>query len=765
MQWLTFMVSLACVFGLASGAVGLPAQAATPTTTEARYVPGEVVIGWQPGSVESPAIARPGELDEDRESQAWQRAVQTLARRTGLEVLDAHLAHRVARLAAPAGREWAAIAHLRTLPWITYAEPNYIIHVPLPRAQDTAVELSGLTRGSELSSPASVSSKPQGIVVYPNDPFIGDQWNIRRIGAAAAWAVTMGSHSIAVAVIDSGIDRTHPEFAGRLLPGYDYVNSDNDPSDDYGHGTHVAGILAAAANNATGIAGLAPNVKILPLKVLDAGGAGTYANIASAIRRAADSNVQVINLSLGGFYPSSDLQAAVNYAARKALIVAAAGNCAQGGPQCNYQVNPSYYPAAYAGVLAVAACDRYDNWASYSGYKPYIALTAPGGTWSDPIWSTVPGGYDFMYGTSMATPLVSASAALVWTLAPAATYAQVGDILKSTADKVGPYAYTGGRNDYFGSGRLNVAKAVRWAYPPSLTPITETQTLLLGGPVAQQSLRLPLVNPSDQAVWWQATVTQGMGWLNISPISGSTSYSNPNTLVLWAGPTALPVGTYSGVIQVQSIYPQVGGFNIQVRLQIADTVRQVRLPLVSNQALKAIWIDPLAGGQALDLANDSARQLPLPFPVNFYGRTYSAIWVSDNGLAFFGRPDLGATYNRSGCLPSATAPNDAIYVLWQDWNPDLGGQIYAHHPASDRYVLTWHQMRRTAGDSPHSFQLVLLRDGRLLLQYQVVEALVQGTIGIENFDGTVAEQVVCDGVGRPVNSGDALFLWPILPWQ
>ncbi len=313
-----------------------------------------------------------------------------------------------------------------------------------------------------------------------------------------------------VAVIDSGIDRNHSEFAGRLAPGWDYVNNDADPTDDYGHGTHVTGIIAAAANNGVGVAGLAANVRILPLKALDSQGVGTYANIALAIRRAADNNAQVINLSLGGTVPGADLSDAISYAlSRNALVIAAAGNCAQGGAECGGSSNPDYYPAAYPGVVAVGATDHYDNWASYSGYKSYVDLAAPGGVDWDQITSTVPGGYGLRYGTSMATPLVSAAAALVMTYLPAATYTEVADILKNTADKVGPYAYIGGRNDYYGAGRLNVARAVRWAYPPSLKPIAQPGGFLLGGAMSQASVTLPLTSDSDRPQNWQATVSPG----------------------------------------------------------------------------------------------------------------------------------------------------------------------------------------------------------------------------------------------------------------
>ena len=245
-----------------------------------------------------------------------------------------------------------------------------------------------------------------------------------------------------------------------------------------------------------------------------------------------------MNLSLGGLVQNYDeqqtLQSAVDYAvARNVLVVAAAGNCAQGGQGCGYP-NPMFYPAACNGVFAVAASDHFDNWATYSNYKSYVSLAAPGGLAEDALLSTVPGGYGFKYGTSMATPLVSGAAALVWTMQPAASYQQVAAILKDTADKVGanpltgqPLTYTNGRNDYFGYGRLNVGQAVRRAYPPTLTPITETQEFLLGGSMTQQTRLLTLINPSSQQVQWRATVVRGDSWLSIVPTSGIADVRQP----------------------------------------------------------------------------------------------------------------------------------------------------------------------------------------------------------------------------------------------
>ncbi len=187
------------------------------------------------------------------------------------------------------------------------------------------------------------------------------------------------------------------------------------------------------------------------------------------------------------------------------------------------------------------------------------------------------------------------------------------------------------------------------------------------------------------------------------------------------------------------------------------------LPLAPRASLSMTWFDPTATGLPLNLANNSARQLLLPFPVRFYGRVYNEIWVSDNGLATFNQPYTGTL--TSGCLPSASRPNNAIYVLWEDLNPSLGGQVYAHRPDSDRFVITWLQTPRVDGTRPQSFQLVLMRDGRLVFQYLSIQTPVQALIGAENYDGVAFRQLRCAGVGQPVRSGDAFVVQPRLPWE
>lgn len=206
--------------------------------------------------------------------------------------------------------------------------------------------------------------------LVPNDPDYSKQWNLRSINAEAAWDSATGK-AVTVAVIDTGISPV-PDLKGtRLVKGYDFVNDSPEAKDDNGHGTHVAGTIAQATNNRVGVAGVAFDAALMPLKVLSAGGGGTVADIAEAIRFAADNEAQVINMSLGGAGDSRVLKDAIDYAHSKGVfIVAAAGNANR---------NAAEYPARYPHVMAVAAIGPSEAKAPYSNYGAGVDIAAPGG--------------------------------------------------------------------------------------------------------------------------------------------------------------------------------------------------------------------------------------------------------------------------------------------------------------------------------------------------------------------------------------------------
>jgi subtilisin family serine protease len=310
----------------------------------------------------------------------------------------------------------------------------------------------------------------------PNDPRYAEQWNFQMVGAEAAWKRSRGT-GVVVAVIDTGVSGTSSgkgqacrDFGSTTFTaGYDFVNRDTDPYDDHGHGTHVAGTIAEATNNSEGVAGLAYGATIMPLKVLSASGSGTSADIADAIRWAADKGANVINMSLGSPFPDAVIRSACTYASKKGVvIVAAAGNSGKQGVG---------YPAAYSECIAVSSVGPSGKLAGYSSWGKQVALAAPGGDiggYSDrdesagilqntnlPVEYGGQGdGYYAFQGTSMASPHVAAAAALVMAQG-IKDPAKVRKALTESAAKV-----TGGDVKKYGAGILNVdnatALAAKW---------------------------------------------------------------------------------------------------------------------------------------------------------------------------------------------------------------------------------------------------------------------------------------------------------------
>lgn len=303
----------------------------------------------------------------------------------------------------------------------------------------------------------------------PPDPLWGSQVEQRLVRAPQAWSLERGVYTTVVAVVDTGVQLSHPDLAARLVPGWDFVNKDNRPGDDNGHGTSVAGIVAATSNS-IGVVGMCSRCKLMPVKALAANGTGWWSVAAKAIIWAADHKADVVNLSFGGPTGGSTLQNAINYARSKgAVVVGAAGNSGLSTP---------FYPAALSGVVSVAAADSRDlrfDWSNYS--TSWVDLAAPGCT-----WATMRGGsYGGFCGTSAATPIVSGIAALVESARPSLTGAQIESILFASTVRT-PFAYTR-------LGRIDAYKAVYRALHHS-SPSTP---LLM--PAA------PLLNPASEVTF------------------------------------------------------------------------------------------------------------------------------------------------------------------------------------------------------------------------------------------------------------------------
>jgi type VII secretion-associated serine protease mycosin len=301
----------------------------------------------------------------------------------------------------------------------------------------------------EVDSPVSALGLP--------DPLRPQQWALDNVPYEEAWSHTNGA-GVIVAVVDTGVRADHEDLGGRVLAGHDFVGPGDGRTDPNGHGTHVAGIIAANADNGVGIAGAAPGVHILPVRVLDAGGSGSMSTVAAGIIWAADHGARVINLSLGGDSDSVGVRVAMQYAISKgAIVVAAAGN---NGDKPVPERNHPTYPGADPEAVAVAAVDASLNHPGFSNTGAYVDLAAPGvGVLS--TFSSARNAYAFMDGTSMATPYVSAAAALVVATNPALKPAQVAATLEDTARDLGP----AGPDGAFGHGLVNPLAAVIAATP------------------------------------------------------------------------------------------------------------------------------------------------------------------------------------------------------------------------------------------------------------------------------------------------------------
>jgi serine protease len=344
-------------------------------------------------------------------------------------------------------------------------ERLFIVDVPRERLAELVRAVAGDPRVSHAEENTLYTAS-----YVPDDPRYGEQWNLPMIGAPAAWDHARGK-GVIVAVIDTGIAyQDGPRFkavedlAGAdFVEGYDFVNDRVEALDDHGHGTHVAGTIAQRTGNGRGVAGVAFEATLMPLKVLSAQGSGTAADIADAIYFAADEGARVINMSLGGGSASAVMGDAVAYARKKGVVVVcAAGNNGRGVVE---------YPAAYPGAFAVSAVGPSGELASYSSWGKELAIAAPGGdterggtkagVLQNTIDPTRPGATDVYLafnGTSMATPHVAGAAALV--ISAGVTDADdVERILRASAKDVGGQAWS----ERYGDGLLDVAAAAQQA--------------------------------------------------------------------------------------------------------------------------------------------------------------------------------------------------------------------------------------------------------------------------------------------------------------
>jgi serine protease len=381
------------------------------------------------------------------------------------------------------------------IPISAYSSHDRLYRIDFPSADEAAAAMAKLSNDRDVESvdydslatipPDEVATQAEGSMEaecqgagaarpseYPNDPCFKYQWHLRQVGLPEAWKLGTGK-DVVVAVIDTGVTKVADLADTKFVPGYNFLTNDANADDDHGHGTHVAGTIAQSTNNKLGVAGVAPGVAIMPLKVLSARGSGSMAGIAQAIRWAGDHGASVINMSLGGPFPVGTIASAVKYARSKGVVViAAAGNDGRGRVS---------YPARYPGVVAVAATQFDETTTFYSNWGAQIDIAAPGGNVRvdqngdgkpDGVLqhTIVPGNisktdYLWFMGTSMASPHAAGVAALI-VGAGVRNPDAVEEVLLDTARK--PKATTAGGgaqgariDDHYGAGVIDAAAALR----------------------------------------------------------------------------------------------------------------------------------------------------------------------------------------------------------------------------------------------------------------------------------------------------------------
>jgi subtilisin family serine protease len=307
-----------------------------------------------------------------------------------------------------------------------------------------------------------------------NDPMLGSEWHLNKIGAATAWDSVQGA-GVIIAILDSGMDSAHPDLAGNAVAGYNTYDNNTSTADVCGHGTKAAGSAAATANNAAGVAGVAGQARIMPVRIAYNNSGSCYAyfsTMASGVTWAADHGARVVNISYANVPTSSAVQSAANYLKGKGgLLFVSAGN---------YNRDEGFTPTDT--MIPVSATDSADNRASFSSYGSFVALSAPGAG----IYTTVQGGgYGAVNGTSFASPVAAAVAALVMSANPSLSADQVKNILFTTAVDLG----TAGRDIYFGYGRVNAAAAVAKAGGTTTTTAdTSAPTVSIAAPLGNSTV-------------------------------------------------------------------------------------------------------------------------------------------------------------------------------------------------------------------------------------------------------------------------------------
>jgi hypothetical protein len=592
----------------------------------------------------------------------------------------------------------------------------------------------------------------------PNDPDFSRLWGLHNTGrdgavpdadvdAPEAWDITTGS-PVTVAVIDTGIDYTHPDLATNIwtnpgeIPGdgvdndrngyvddvYGYYFSSapsSNPRDENGHGTHVAGIIGAVANNGLGVAGVSWSAKLMALKFQNANASGTISDAIDAVLYAANNGARIINASWGTSSYSQALRDAIVTAGDAGILfVAGAGNNGRSN-----DVTP-FYPASYdlPNLIAVAATNRFDARASISNYGANsVHLGAPG----EEIYSTeLNGAYGYRTGTSMAAPHVVGAAVLALSRYPALTASGLRSLLMSTVDSVpAMFGVTAS------GGRLNVANALN----------CDPNRLVVNAPVPLEGFAVFASEPTEIL----AEVSVCGHWVPDAAVSVSFDDGSPGFTLYndgAHGDGASNDGRYANYwiplslgpirVTVTATHPTLGSVSVTRNGRVAArvTYRHAETPFD--------WIDAGAGSVHV-LPDDGSVTVPIGFDFPFYGIARNTVTISANGFLTFG---AGTAGNANGRLADPVLPNNLIAPFWDDLNPSAGGTIRSlleGQAPNRRFTVVWAGVPHYDAGNAATFEVTLYENtGEIVFQYLDVDFANAGysfgasaTVGVEDPHG------------------------------